>query len=184
MNAILWGLSTALGALAHNFTTLLATRIFLGIFEATSAPSLMLIAGRWYTKSEQAPRISFWLTGLGAGQIFGGAVSYGFQSMAPGGMAGWRVMLVVLGAVTVGFGGLTWWLMPDNPMGAGWLSEREKVAVLRHISVNQTGVENRRVRVGEIWEALRDMQVWLVWITVPLVSFFSLRGRYRENLKK
>ncbi|KAK5169976.1 hypothetical protein LTR04_005366 [Oleoguttula sp. CCFEE 6159] len=46
-----------------------AVRVFLGIFEAAIAPSLMLISSQWYTKSEQAPRFSIWYAGLGLGQI-------------------------------------------------------------------------------------------------------------------
>lgn len=151
---------------------MLVTRIFLGIFEATVNPSLMLIAGRWYTKPEQAPRLSFWLMGLGLGQILGGLVSYGFQSLAPGAasLAGWRIMFLALGILTIIFGILTFLIMPDNPMGVKWLTPKEKVALLKHISVNQTGVENKKVRMAEIWEALRDPQFWLVWASIFLVS--------------
>jgi MFS family permease len=109
------------------------------------------------------------------GQILGGAVSYGFQNLGGGvAIAGWRVMFLVLGGVTVVFGVATWVWMPDNPMEVkGWLSEREKVALLKHVSVNLTGVENRKIRLGEIWEALRDVQVWLIWGSIYLVGFTS-----------
>jgi hypothetical protein len=39
LNVILWGIATACGAAAHNYRTLLVSRIFLGIFEATIGPS-------------------------------------------------------------------------------------------------------------------------------------------------
>ncbi|KAK5016536.1 hypothetical protein LTR39_002033 [Cryomyces antarcticus] len=68
-NVILWGIATACTAAAHNYNSLLAVRVFLGIFEAAIAPSLMLISSQWYTKSEQAPRFSIWYAGLGLGQI-------------------------------------------------------------------------------------------------------------------
>ncbi|KAK5662631.1 hypothetical protein OQA88_8545 [Cercophora sp. LCS_1] len=177
-NAILWGISTACGTAAHNYQTLLVTRIFLGIFEATINPSLILICGRWYTKPEQAPRLSFWLLGLGVGQIVGGAISYGFQmvpSNAVTTLEGWRIMFILLGLVTVVFGALTFRLMPDNPMEAPWLTDREKVALLKRISVNQTGVEDKKVKMSEMWEASRDPQVWLLWLSVILVSNNPLR---------
>lgn len=56
LNVTLWGISTACGAAAHDYGSILASRIFLGIFEATIAPSLAIISSQWYTKSEQAPR--------------------------------------------------------------------------------------------------------------------------------
>lgn len=170
-NVTLWGIATACGAAAHNYQTLLVSRVFLGIFEATIGPSLMLISSQWYTKSEQAPRFSFWYLGLGLGQIFGGAISYGFQHIGPGAsMAGWRIMFITLGMVTVVIGLCVILFMPDTPMKARWLSNGEKVALLKHVSVNQTGIQSRKFRPKEILEALMDPQLYLMLLSVILVS--------------
>ncbi|KAK4039472.1 major facilitator superfamily domain-containing protein [Parachaetomium inaequale] len=174
LNVMLWGTATACGAAATSYQTLLVSRIFLGIFEATIAPSLMLISSQWYTKSEQAPRFSFWYTGLGIGQIVGGLVSYGFQHMGPDArLSGWRTMFVVLGVVTVIVGSCVVFFLPDTPMKARWLSNNEKVALLKHVSVNQTGIENRKFRAREIVEALTDPQLYLLLISVVLLSVSS-----------
>ncbi|KAL2158156.1 hypothetical protein VTH06DRAFT_4724 [Thermothelomyces fergusii] len=174
LNVTLWGVATACGAAAHNYQTLLVSRVFLGIFEATIAPSLMLISSQWYTKPEQAPRFCFWYTGLGVGQIIGGLVSFGFQHMGPGArLSGWRTMFVVLGVVTVLVGLSVILFLPDTPMQARWLSDREKMALLKHVSVNQTGVVNRKFRAKEIIEALLDPQIWLLLLSVVLLSVSS-----------
>ncbi|KAJ7607587.1 allantoate permease [Roridomyces roridus] len=173
VNVILWGVATASGAAAHSYHTLLASRIFVGIFEATIGPSLLLISSRWYTKSEQAVRFSFWYLGLGVGQITGGAISFGFQHLTAGEvtLAGWRIMFVVLGCATVVIGFLTVWFLPDTPMQARWLSDVEKVVLLRHVSVNQTGVENRtKFRWAEIVEALCDPQIYLLLLSTICLS--------------
>jgi MFS family permease len=175
LNVILWGTATACGAAAHSYRTLLVTRVFLGIFEATIGPSLLLISSQWYTKSEQGSRFSFWYCGLGIGQILGGAISYGFQHVAPGsGLAGWRVMFIVLGCVTVVIGLATVLFIPDAPMKARWLSDAEKVVLLKHVSVNMTGIQNRKFRPMQIVDALSDPQLYLMVLTVILVrSVFS-----------
>ncbi|KAL6696483.1 major facilitator superfamily domain-containing protein [Trichoderma pleuroticola] len=174
LNVTLWGVATACGAAAHNYQTLLVSRVFLGIFEATIGPSLMLISSQWYTKSEQAPRFSFWYLGLGLGQILGGAISYGFQHVTPGAsLAGWRIMFVVLGCVTVVIGLSAFFFLPDTPMKASWLSDNEKVALLKHVSVNQTGIQSRKFRPKEILEALLDPQIWLLLLSVVLLSVSS-----------
>lgn len=170
LNVVLWGTATACGAAATSYRTLLVSRIFLGIFEATIGPSLLLISAQWYTKSEQAPRFSFWYCGLGLGQILGGAISHGFQQVAAGnGMAGWRIMFVVLGCVTVTVGLATALFVPDTPMQARWLSDEEKVALLRHVSVNMTGIQHRKFRARQIVEALSDPQLYLMVLAVILV---------------
>lgn len=174
LNVTLWGIATASGAAAHNYPSILASRIFLGIFEATIGPSLSLISGQWYTKSEQAPRFAFWYLGLGFGQIIGGAVSYAFQHVSPnGGLAGWRVMFIALGVLTVIFGLCVIIFIPDTPMQAKWLSDNEKVALLKHVSINQTGIKNTKFRVKEIIEGLLDPQIWLMVLSVLLMSLSS-----------
>jgi MFS family permease len=45
-NVCAWGIATACGAAANNYQTLLVSRVFLGIFEATIGPSLMLISSQ------------------------------------------------------------------------------------------------------------------------------------------
>ena len=146
--------------------------MFLGIFEATIGPSLILISSQWYTKSEQAPRFSFWYLGLGLGQILGGVVSYAFQHITPASSqpSGWRIMFLTLGLVTVAIGILTTLLVPDTPMKARWLSDIEKVALLKHVCTNQTGIDNKTFRLEEIFEALMDPQMYLILLSVVLVS--------------
>ncbi|KAF2624363.1 major facilitator superfamily transporter [Macroventuria anomochaeta] len=174
VNVVLWGVATASGAAATSYRTLLVSRIFLGIFEATIGPSLLLISSQWYSKSEQAPRFSFWYCGLGFGQIIGGAISYGFQHVAPGAeLAGWRVMFVVLGCMTVVIGLLTLLLVPDTPMQARWLTDAEKVALLKHVSVNRTGIQSRTFQPKQILEALTDPQLYLMVLAVILLSVSS-----------
>jgi len=149
----------------------LVSRVFLGVFEATIGPSLILISSQWYTKSEQAPRFSLWYCGVGVGQILGGAISYGFQHVRQdSGLAGWRVMFIVLGCVTVSIGLATILFIPDTPMDARWLNNAEKRALLKHVSVNMTGIQDRKFKPRQILEAFGDMQFYLMVLAVILVS--------------
>ncbi|OSS53969.1 hypothetical protein B5807_01780 [Epicoccum nigrum] len=174
LNVILWGIATASGGAATSYRTLLVSRVFLGIFEATIGPSLLLISSQWYTKSEQAPRFSFWYCGLGFGQIIGGAISYGFQHVSPGtGLAGWRIMFITLGCLTVVIGLATLLLIPDTPMQAKWLTDAEKVALLKHVSVNRTGIQSRTFQPRQILDALTDPQLYLMILAVVLLSVSS-----------
>lgn len=171
LNVILWGVATASGAAATSYRTLLVSRVFLGIFEATIGPSLLLISSQWYTKSEQAPRFSLWYCGLGFGQIIGGAISYGFQHVTTGtGLAGWRIMFIALGCLTVVIGLGTLLLVPDTPMQARWLTDAEKVTLLKHVSVNRTGIRSTAFQPRQILGAFMDPQLYLMVLAVILVS--------------
>lgn len=133
----------------------------------------MLISSQYYTKSEQAPRFSFWYCGLGVGQILGGAVSYGFQQVKNSDFQGWRVMFVVLGAVTAVIGIVTALIIPDSPMTARFLSETEKTALLKHVSVNKTGIQNKHFKAKHLLEAVTDLQIWLLTLITILISISS-----------
>lgn len=168
-NVFLWGVAAAASAGAQGYQSLLAARIFLGIFEATVGPSLMLISSQYYTKSEQAPRFTIWYMGLGVAQIIGGLISFGFQHVHHASLEGWRIMFLVLGLVTSVVGGLTFFFIPDTPMKAPWLSDSEKVALLQHVSENQTGVWSTTLNLNQIWEAVLDVQLWLLTVITILV---------------
>ena len=170
---MLWGIATACTAAVHNYRTLLVARIILGIFEAAIAPSLILISSQYYTKREQAPRFSCWYCGLGIGQIVGGAVSYGFQQVKDPSFPGWRIMFVVLGVVTVVIGIATALIIPDSPITARFLNEVEKAALLKHVSENKTGIQNRHFKPMHILEAVTDIQIWLLTLITVLISISS-----------
>ena len=170
-NVVLWGIATACTAAAKDYHTLLASRIVLGIFEAAIAPSLMLISSQWYTKSEAAPRFSIWYAGLGLGQIIGGVLSYAFQHVKHPTFSGWRIMFLVLGFVTVTIGFITIFLLPDTPMEAYFLTEAEKVVLLTHVAVNQTGISNKKFKPRQILEVVLDAQLWLMTLLTILVRY-------------
>ncbi|KAJ5712962.1 uncharacterized protein N7483_010143, partial [Penicillium malachiteum] len=172
-NVFLWGGAAAASAGSYNYRGLLVSRIFLGGFEATIGPSLMLLMSQFYTRSEQAPRFTLWYTGLGVAQILGGIISYGFQHVRNTSIDGWRIMFLVMGLVTMLVGILIFFFIPDTPSKASWLSDSEKVALLQHVGENQTGVWSSKVHMEQIWEAIMDIQLWLLTFTTILISISS-----------
>ncbi|KAJ5160685.1 uncharacterized protein N7482_007689 [Penicillium canariense] len=172
-NVFLWGIAAAASAGASDYRSLLVARVFLGIFEATVGPSLMLLSSQYYTRSEQAPRFTFWYMGLGVAQILGGIISFAFQHVHHASLEGWRIMFLVLGLVTAIVGTLTFFFIPDTPMKAKWLSEAEKIALLQHVGENQTGVWSTTPNWKQIREAICDIQLWLLTLTTILISVSS-----------
>lgn len=57
---LFWGISLSCMAAAHSFGGLLATRFFLGVFEASVAPSFVAITQMWWRRREQTVRTSYW----------------------------------------------------------------------------------------------------------------------------
>lgn len=106
---------------------------------------------------------------MGSGQILGGLISFGFQHMAiDTALTSWKTMFLVLGLVTVVLGAFVLVFVPDTPMGARFLDDEEKVALLEHIKVNQTGIENRHFHAGQLLEGVLDVGCWLLFLVMIL----------------
>lgn len=166
---MLWGIATACTAAVKDYPTLLACRVCIGIFEACAVPSLMLIIGRWYDKSEQAPRYAFWYCGLGAGQIIGGLLSFGFQNATNSSLQSWRMMFVVLGSITVLLGIVSLLLLPESPSTAKFLSDTEKTMLLQHLSTDRVDKSQSGFDRRELLHTFKDPQIWLLFLMTVLV---------------
>lgn len=79
-------------------------------------------------------------------------------------------MFVVLGVVTILIGAWTYLCLPDTPMKASFLEEKEIVRVLERVSENQTGVENRQFKMSQAIELAQDPQIYLMLMVTVLVS--------------
>jgi hypothetical protein len=97
-------------------------------------------------------------------------VTFAFQHVGPGGLAGWRIIFVALGFVTVVTGGAAAVLLPDSPTSTTFLSTAEKVVLLNHVSENRTGTESRIFRASQLVELLFDVQLWLMTFITALVG--------------
>lgn len=71
-------------------------------------------------------------------------------------------MYLALGLTTSLVGVIGLFILPKSPMTAKFLADSEKVALLNHIAVNQTGIENRHFKWRQLKEAVLDIQIWLL----------------------
>ncbi|OBW64188.1 MAG: Uncharacterized protein AUREO_057470 [Aureobasidium pullulans] len=155
-----WGIATACVAAAKGYNSLIAARVFCGIFESGIPPSLMLMSSQWYTRREQSSRFALWYLGIGLGQALGGLISWAFQHVSPNAsIESWRLMFIVIGLITLVVAITIFLMVPDTPMAARFLTPDEKVALLEHVKENQTGIENTHFSWAQIFEALLDPQV-------------------------
>ncbi|KAJ5932838.1 hypothetical protein N7516_007327 [Penicillium verrucosum] len=168
INVTCWGILVICHAACKSYASLMIVRILLGVFEASVAPSLILITGMWWTKPEQSRRTGLWYSQVGVAQIVGSAISYGFQHVNSTALANWQILFLFMGCLTTAVGIATIFFLPDNPMSASFLNDEEKVAAIEHVRVNLTGVENKHFKPYQLGELLfKDKQTWpLFFITL------------------
>ncbi|KAG8221319.1 major facilitator superfamily domain-containing protein [Butyriboletus roseoflavus] len=125
---VLWGLTSALTGVTHNLAGIMACRVFIGLPESAFYPGIMYLLSRWYTRKELALRSAILYIGLLFSNAFGSLWAAGILGNMDGamGIAAWRWLFYIEGAITIFVGFLTMWLLPDYPHNTKWLSPAER----------------------------------------------------------
>ncbi|KAG8422113.1 hypothetical protein J3459_010698 [Metarhizium acridum] len=167
MSVLVWGAVLMLTATAFNAGSLLANRFFLGVTEASIAPGLTIVVSMWYKRHEQPLRHAAWFLGNTCAGIFGGLVAYGIghvQSITP-----WKAVFLTFGAATVAWSVGIYFLLPDTPMEARFLSKQDREKAVLRVKENMTGIKSDKIKWGQVKEALLDAKTWLI-VALQLVS--------------
>ncbi|KAF9693610.1 hypothetical protein EKO04_008186 [Ascochyta lentis] len=170
VNVTVWGVVLASLAACKSYASLLACRFLLGAAEAAVVPAWVIFTSQWYTRNEQAFRVGIWFSVCGAAQMFGGYFAYGVANHVGGdanaALRGWQVIFLFLGLLTAAIGISFWFIMPDSPEFAGFLSSEEKSLHIERIRGNIQGIGSRTFKWDQFWEAIKDPMTWLYafWI--------------------
>nr|QFR37055.1 MFS transporter [Cyberlindnera americana] len=169
---ILWGIVVALHCVCKSYASLMIIRTLLGIFEASLSPGLIIISSMYYNKKENMQRTGIWVSFAGLSTIVGGLLSFAFQHVHSS-FESWQIFFLVLGIITIFFGIGMYFILPNNPTSASFLTEEEKLIVLEHIRSNQTGTENKTLKWEHIKELLfHDKHTWPLFI-LTIISMIS-----------
>ncbi|WKT43884.1 Major facilitator superfamily [Fusarium oxysporum f. sp. vasinfectum] len=183
-NIIAWGSVLCCFPAATNFAGALALRFFLGVLESSVTPGFTLLTSQWYTVSEQGTRIGLWFSFNGVAQIFGGLLAYGISNSTKTyetTIQPWKIIFLVCGLLTVVFGGVFLWIVPDDQTNARWLTKKNQLLCIQRIKVNQQGIGNRHWKKHQALEAITDPLTWAfvlyaLFAMIPnggMTNFFS-----------
>ncbi|KAL4806608.1 MFS general substrate transporter [Aspergillus unguis] len=154
-----WAALMLCTAATQNFAGLATVRFLMGMLEATAFPISSILTVMWWKTSEQPLRVAFWFNQLSS--VFAGLVSYGIgqtnTSLSP-----WRLLFLVLGAFSLLWAVVLWTFLPDSPVQAWWLTDREKFICLQRVRENNTGMEDKTVKWYQVRECLFDIKTWLL----------------------
>ncbi|KAI9459753.1 major facilitator superfamily domain-containing protein [Boletus coccyginus] len=164
--AMAWGVTSALTGVTKNFGGIVACRIFIGLPEAAFYPGSMYLLSRWYTKGELALRSAILYVGLLVSNAFGSFIAAGILRNMQGklGIAAWRWLFYIEGAITIFIGLLAMWLLPDLPHNTRWMSPSERRLVQVRLA-EDTGEADKNPSEATIFDgfklAIRDVKVWV-----------------------
>lgn len=178
-----WAVFVALHCVAHSYYPLrqyltlvyftcvltlpspVVLRILLGIAEGCITPGIMVINQMFYTRLEMAERMGWSFACNGIAQIFAGFISYGV-AWAPvktptNGVKinQWQIYMIIVSGLTLGASILFATLFPDSPTRTKFLTEEEKLIVVKRMRSNQSGMETKVFKSQQCVQALNWVHV-------------------------
>jgi MFS family permease len=167
---LLWGASLAIMSACTSFPSLLGLRFVLGSFEAMIAPACVATTTMWWRRSEQTLRTAYWNAMNGVTFIVGSLFTYGLGHIETDDMYKYQIIFLFCGLLTVLYGFVVLVLMPDSPMSAKYLTDRERVIATERLRANQMGVQSGIWKWDQVWETFLDIKTWCWFIIIIAIS--------------
>lgn len=122
-----WSCVTIGTGFVRNYHQAIAARMLLGAFEAGVAPGIAFIFSTIYDRESTAKRIALINMANATSGAFGGLFAYGIQYMgARRGLAAWRWLFIIEGAVSLAVCSWCIFSFPNKPETAWFLDADEK----------------------------------------------------------
>jgi sugar phosphate permease len=170
-----WGATTMATAAVQNVAQLYVMRILLGFAEAGLAAGVLLYLTFWFPRRHRAWALSAFFMMIPLSGIIGSPMAAALLSWGRSltGLAGWRSLFLVEGAVTLLAGVLVFTLLPDRPRDARWLTSAEKEAIERELA-EETDAQEAHGALSSVRQSLASGRVW----TLALAFFAIVFGLY------
>ncbi|KAI1427134.1 allantoate permease [Xylaria sp. FL1777] len=160
---IIWGTIVLTTPACTSFAGIAANRFFLGFTEATVNPAFVLIMSIWYKTEEQPLRLEAYYCTNGLATMFGGLIGYAVGYITTG-LARWKYVFLIFGAISLGTGLISALVLPDVPATARFLNQRERTIATRRVATNRTGVKNHHFKKYQAIQCIQDPKTWILFI--------------------
>ncbi|KAF2489162.1 putative allantoate permease [Lophium mytilinum] len=154
-----WGIVSMCQSTVTNYAGILTCRLLISCFQSGFFSGCIFYLTLFYKRDELAFRTAvFYGTATIAG-AFTGLISYGVFQIN-GDIKGWKILFLIEGAMTLVWGSISFWLIPNSPSDCKWLTADEKQAARTRLMVDSTAVVNSQYSLSTGLRALTDHIMW------------------------
>ncbi|KAG9237942.1 putative MFS transporter [Amylocarpus encephaloides] len=151
-----WGIAQAAMTGATSYSSLLATRFFLGLFEAGCLPLFSPI------------RVAAWYSTNGAATIIAAFLSYGLGHIPSCNADRKSSIFLFVGLVTIVSAPFVYWKLDNSVTTARFLTPHERLQAVERLRANQTGIGSSAFEWNQGYEILLEPKTYL-WISMSLL---------------
>ncbi|MEC3978874.1 MFS transporter [Amycolatopsis sp. H20-H5] len=123
---IVWGIVAAACATIQGETSFYVLRFLLGVAEAGFFPGMILYLTYWFPAARRGTVTGLFMVAVPLSTAIGAPLGGLLLKLDGfGGMSGWRWLFIAEGLPSVVLGVVLFWLLPDRPANAKWLTGEE-----------------------------------------------------------
>jgi MFS family permease len=176
----LWGIVNMCMGFVHSYEALVGLRFLLGVFEAGVLPGIIYVTSMYYKRHEYQRRMSFFFCSTVVAGAFGGLLAYAIAEMGgKAGLAAWRWIFIIEGALTSVLAIIFSFLVIDWPEQTKYLNAEEKALLRRRLDLD-VGDKCRMdtLNKASFKLAILDYKIWLGAFLYMGVSVAGLSGTF------
>ncbi|HKW19088.1 MAG TPA: MFS transporter [Terriglobales bacterium] len=169
---VIWGIVSGLMIFVSGPTSLKVFRFLLGAAEAGFFPGVILYMKRWFPEHARARAVAWFMTANPLAGFVGSPVSGALLNVHGAGLRGWQWLFVMEAVPAVVFGIAAYWILPEAPRDATWLSETERTYLIG--ALKQENVGTRDLTTRDLLAAILNLRVWvlaLVYFGLPTAMY-------------
>jgi MFS family permease len=152
-------------------------RFMLGVAEAGFFPGIFLYLTYWFPGSRRAKVVALFMTAIAISNVVGSPISGAIMQYMDGynGWRGWQWLFLLEGIPSVIMGVLVFWLLPNDPRGAKWLTAKERDLILQRVHEEEAHKKDLGQR-HSFTDAFKDGRVWALAVVYfcGVVCFYAV----------
>ncbi|GJC83255.1 putative transporter C1002.16c [Colletotrichum liriopes] len=158
---VCWSASMIGQGFVKGYSGLMATRVFLGIFEGGLFPGVNYYITQWYCRHECGFRMALFFSAATLAGAFGGILARGIAEMhGVGGLSAWAWIFIIEGVLSILVSFTAYWAIYDYPATAQFLSDKERSEVQRRLQEDSGHLSNE-FNVKYVWQAIKDWKIYI-----------------------
>jgi MFS transporter, ACS family, tartrate transporter len=169
---VTWGVVSCATIFVRGPVSFYVLRFLLGAAEAGFFPGMILYMKRWFPANSRARAVAWFMTANPLAGVFGSPISGALLGLNGAGLQGWQWLFVMEAVPAVALGIAVYWILPENPQGASWLSDAERNYLTKMLELEHSGDHglNKRDLLAVIFNA-RVWMLALVYFALPACMY-------------
>ena len=174
---ISWGIVAMLTGFVHTVHQLYIVRFLLGLAEAGFFPGMALYLTYWFPERERARALALLIAAIPVTTILGAPLSGLILDHVHWlSLSSWRWLLILEGAPAIVCGALTYYLLPDRPAAARFLSATEREWIRAELAREEQ--QKLAQHQYSVFQALASGRVWHLALTYfgLMIGLYALQS--------